>query len=357
MSTAGPGNPNSSDRIDRAFGSDNRARLLAQYFATNSHVTPSNAWLHVYKLLLWVDPTTGLAHCYESDKAQPGRHWYPRTLRFHDWMSNQLGTNPLDLAAVIDWLFRGALADMTASLSATQPKFVHEESVSYGGREFPRPGEDSALEALIVDELAAWMPRQPPREVLFALVARIHQHMRSENKRKNLIGEGFEDVLAALLGQLSLPQGLRLLSRPLLHEVPGFSEPPRREKPKRVDLAIIEAGNEQRMLVSCKWSVRADREEQFVSDFDAYARLERAGFPFQYVLVTNEFDPARLVAAADRQHLSRPLFNTVVHVNPEAVLAAYGGEEHRSYGKATERIRTGRIISLGRWLQDITGES
>jgi hypothetical protein len=55
-----------------------------------------------------------------------------------------------------------------------------------------------------------------------------------------------------------------------------------------------------RTLVTAKWSVRADREEQFMSDFQAYERLESAGRDFGYVLITNEFDAARLRAACER---------------------------------------------------------
>jgi len=43
------------------------------------------------------------------------------------------------------------------------------------------------------------------------------------------------------------------------------------------------------------------REEQFGVDFEAYARLEEAGQNFEYVLVTNEFDAARLSAACERR--------------------------------------------------------
>jgi hypothetical protein len=48
-----------------------------------------------------------------------------------------------------------------------------------------------------------------------------------------------------------------------------------------------------RTFVTAKWSVRADREEQFMGDFQAYERLESAGPDFGYVLITNEFDAAR----------------------------------------------------------------
>ncbi len=50
--------------IDRVFGAENRARLLTRYFAAREAVTPANAWRHVYHLLLWIDRTTALAHCY-----------------------------------------------------------------------------------------------------------------------------------------------------------------------------------------------------------------------------------------------------------------------------------------------------
>lgn len=79
-----------SEAVSRAFGVANRERLLDEYFGTTSHLNAANAWQHVYRLLLWIDRTTGLAHCYESDKCQPGRPWYARSLRFHDWFASEL---------------------------------------------------------------------------------------------------------------------------------------------------------------------------------------------------------------------------------------------------------------------------
>ena len=92
-------------QIERAFGAESRRQMLAEYFAEVGEVTPANAWQHVYRLLLWTDRTTGLAHCYESDKAQPGRPWYGRSLAFHDWVSRELGVAPSGLGERIDWLF------------------------------------------------------------------------------------------------------------------------------------------------------------------------------------------------------------------------------------------------------------
>jgi len=43
--------------IARAFGAENRARLLARYFQGIDAVPPAKAWQHVYRLLLWIDRT------------------------------------------------------------------------------------------------------------------------------------------------------------------------------------------------------------------------------------------------------------------------------------------------------------
>ena len=87
-----------------------------------------------------------------------------------------------------------------------------------------------------------------------------------------------------------------------------------------------------------------------MSDFNIYARLERAGKPFDYVLITNEFDPARLVAACERQTRGRPLFATVVHVNPTGLLAAYGDKLRYSAKKVHLLIYKKRLVSFEAWL-------
>lgn len=78
--------------------------MLDQWFATAPTPTAASAWQHVYRLLLWIDRTTGLAHCYESDKSQPGRPWYERSLRFHGWVAEALDSSPIEFVGEIDWL-------------------------------------------------------------------------------------------------------------------------------------------------------------------------------------------------------------------------------------------------------------
>lgn len=120
-----------------------------------------------------------------------------------------------------------------------------------------------------------------------------------------------------------------------------------------MDLAIVSAQH-RRILVSAKWSIRADREEQFGVDFDAYARLEDAGRDFDFVLITNEFDAARLTAACDRRTHNAALFSAVVHVNPLGPMSAYGKELRRSAGRLAELVESGRLTSLDMWLRSLS---
>lgn len=208
--------------VARAFGAENRARLLARYFDKAGKITAANAWQHVYRLLLWIDRTTALAHCYESDKSQPGRPWYARSLAFHDWVSTQVSVSPANLAEEIDWLFREAVKDLAARVVAGRSSVYERQRAPYAGRDFPEPGEDPELAAIIREALGKWMPNEPPDDVFSALTRRIHAHLTQENKRKNLVGEGFEDVIAAVMCRLPFAKRIQVRTRVALHELAGF---------------------------------------------------------------------------------------------------------------------------------------
>lgn len=336
------------ETVSRVFGAENRTRLLKGYFDGIDSINPKNAWQHVYRLLLWIDRTTALAHCYESDKAQPGRAWYGRSLAFHDWVSKTLDIQPAKLGEEIDWLFREAVKDLASKAVASRTSAYMEQRLPYEGRGFPEPGEDPELVGIIKEILEPWMDRKPPEEELRKLTRRIHLYMHQENKRRNLVGEGFEDVIAEIISRLPVLQTLETRNRLPLHELPGFHAPPPNEKAKKVDLALI--AQNRRTLVSVKWSIRADREEQFQSDFEAYARLESAGQDFAYTLITNEFDAARLKAACERRRQNALLFTHVVHINPEGVLAAYGDASRGAAKEVRTHISDGRLLSLNAWL-------
>lgn len=260
----GSGPEPTQEAVSRAFGADNRARLLTRYFNDAGEVTTSNAWQHVYRLLLWIDRTTALAHCYESDKAQPGRAWYARSLAFHSWISTALNISPATLGSHIDWLFREAVKDLARGSLAARTATYTAQRLPYEGRGFPEPGEDPGLAGIIRESLGKWMRSEPPDQEYRDLIRRITVYMTQENKRRNLVGEGFEDVIAATISRLPFSRKFELRNRSLLHDLPGFHSPSPNEKPKKVDLALLRSN--ERILVSAKWSIRADREEQFLRE-------------------------------------------------------------------------------------------
>ena len=201
--------------------------MLTEWFIAASPPTPTTAWKHVYRLLLWIDRTTGLAHCYESDKSQPGRPWYERSLRFHDWVAQGLGTSPAALAGEIDWLFRKGtmrLVEAASRVEAERARVALGQQAAFPS--FPLPGDDPELETLIVDQLAPWLTSVPPRDALSDLTRAVSTYFTQENKRRNLVGEGFEDVLAAVIGRLPAGDELSVSARPLLSNVAGFRPPP-----------------------------------------------------------------------------------------------------------------------------------
>lgn len=348
--------PDAEEVVTRAFGEASRARLLDQYFAATPQLSVSEAWQHAYRLLLWIDRTTGLAHCYESDKAQPGRPWYARSMAFHGWASHQLGTTPGALVDEIDWLFREASKDLAAVVArARRSGRVQQQRAPYDGQGFPEPGSDPELVDIILDTLDEWLSSRPPDVPLQELTERIQAHVTKENKRKNLVGEGFEDTLVAMLRRVpDIADKYHIRTRPLLHDLPGFHAPPRTRKQRQVDVALIRKHDQRRVLITVKWSIRSDREEQFVSDYRDYVSYEALGQTFDYVLVTNEFDAARLVAACDVRRENAQLFNRVVHVNPEGPKVTYGEPPRRSAATMVERISSGRLESLESWLDSLT---
>ncbi|HET8681674.1 MAG TPA: hypothetical protein VFM54_07345 [Micromonosporaceae bacterium] len=354
-----PAHGASAEAIRKAFGERNRARLLTEYFSGAGGVATGNAWKHVYRLLLSIDRTIGLVHCYEGDKCQPGKPWYPRSLMVHGWIADQFGTSPMDLAKEIDWLFRRASVDLASlAVVASRTHRVVEQRRPFQDLGFPEPGEHPELTAVIFDTISEWLHSEPPRAVQRELTERILAYVNQENKRKNLIGEGFEDTIAAILCHIpGLADSYDVYTRRLLHDVPGFARGRANEKPRKVDLVLVRKSDCRRILVTAKWSVRADREEQFMSDFRDYSQLETLGTDFDYVLITNEFDAARLVRACERRRENAPLFTDVVHVQPTAPALAYRDVKPNSKQKAHVmrlHMATGRLSSLEGWIRRLT---
>jgi hypothetical protein len=273
-----------------------------------------------------------------------------------------LNTPPSKLAEGVDWLFRKATSDLAAEVvrkASSQALLAAKQRKPYEEKGFPKPGEDPELVSIIANVLGGRLSSQPTAEEWQVLVQRIRQYLMLENKRRNLVGEGFEDVLAAVIKRAPGSSELDVRTRHFLHDLPGFNRAKQGEKPNKVDLAILQPHQSQRMLVTVKWSLRADREKQFASEFAEYVAAESSRQPFEYVFVTNEFDPARLMRACEALSGNNHLFSKVVHINTDALKATYGagalkdtaesGTEE-SMQKVVRYIDTQRLIGLKTWL-------
>lgn len=343
------------EAVKAAFGAENRNRLIARFLA-RPEFDGEPLWKSVYRLLLWVDATTGLGHCYESDKSQPGKNWYPRALAFHDWLATEFSVQPDKVADEIDYLFREATKQLVKFVLSRQSQVLKKaakQRAQYDGKNFPEPGEDPELVSIVREVLGANFATEPTTEQWKLLVERVRRHVTLENKRKNLVGEGFEDVLAAVAGKALSPLGYEVKARQVLQTIPGFANKDVGEKPNKVDLVITRKQDHSRLLATSKWSIRADREKQFAQEHQSYVRANSVQQPWHFVLVTNEFDPARLMRACEAFQGATFMFQHVVHINPRGVLAAYGKSAEESMEKVRRFIDQGRLISLSAWLENL----
>ena len=314
----------------------------------------------VYRLLLWTDKTTGLAHCYESDKCQPGKPWHPRSLRFHAWLADALATSPREVAEGIDWLFRRTADDYARHMVQQYQTLLRratQQRAPYIDRQFPEPGEDPAIVLIIREVLGARLAQEPSPDEWRAMTQRIRELIAVENKRKNLVGEGFEDVLSAVARSFDARSQLDVRARCLLSTVPGFANTRIGDKPNKVDLALIRSSDGHRTIVTAKWSIRADREKQFPAEFASYVIAKSDNRPFDYVLLTNEFDPARLARACELSASNSLMFSKVVHISPSALRAVYGQQPEPTMRRVGQFMDEGRLMGLDNWLQSLLAPS
>jgi hypothetical protein len=63
--------------------------------------------------------------------------------------------------------------------------------------------------------------------------------------------------------------------------------------------------------------------------------------------------PESFRAACERRRQNAPLFTHVVHIAPEAVLAAYGEVASRSANEVQSHLQAGRLLSLQKWVEHL----
>lgn len=325
---------------DTPFGQQTRTRVLKEYFADAGEVTAENAWEHVYRSLLWIDAGTGLAHIYDSNHMQRGGGFHDRAVRFTDLLCAHWQIKRAELPARIDILFKGCVAELRKTRQAAEEEIDSETESEL----------ISAIETMLRDQSVA------PEAV--GLVARRIEAVSRDfftigNKRKNALGEGFEDILNELLTRVSrIPTGSLKLRTPV-SKLPGFRRAPTGQKQKREprpDIAVTE-GDVTHSITTAKWSMRQDRETQFASEYTSYQSAKVQSAELRYALVTNEFDLARLknVLTAKPTGTGGYIFHDVYHVSLPFLRDTQGAR----FKEIEPWVGTGQLKSLSDFLAEM----
>ena len=229
--------------------------------------SPANGWLGIYQALLWYEPTGGrgsraLPHIIDSDKLRrpPGR-----------------GRARADAPATA-WQQRGAAVE--AYLAQRMGCEAHEVA--------PR------VDRLMRKRAYRGFQRQNPLGIAF--IGLVH-HSLSVFGDDNVTYE----------------------TEPMADEVfPGIRFPGRSNAPS-IDI-LVRKDRLPRAVVSVKWSLRHDRINDLTNECPMYKQAASWGRnKLDYVVVTNEYDPARLDKV-----LGDSCIDAVVHVHKPAVVEVAG---------------------------------
>lgn len=355
-----PKNESSKKTKASPFGTDSRLQSLRAHLGQTGPYQPATAWKFVYQELLWFDGSIGLAHLYEADKAQPGRSsWYDRTVRFTDRLQQLLGASDrASLKAQLDRLFRDCLEKL---LKAKEEAKLKGENLELEDLEESEAGEGAGdvetyvPDADLVAEFSNALREVAKLEVADAMalakdmVAKARHYFTVERKRQNILGEGFEDLLSLLAVKVSGVAQEHIRLRKKANTLPGFASEHNRERIESPDIAFV-SGSRTDALVSVKWSIRHDRQKQWADELDCYVALMSQPKAPRFLLVTNEFDPGRIVNAfsLDRGELK---LDTIYHVSLELLELALN--DHPTWGSVKAFIDAGRLKSLGDFFNEL----
>jgi hypothetical protein len=328
---------------DTPFGQMTRMRVLEEYFAHAGDVTDANAWEHVYRCLLWMNVGAGIAHIYDSNHMQSGGVFHARAVRFTDLLCAHWKIERKDLPIQIDILFKGCIAELRRR-HAEDEIDTETESELISAVEAELRGEG------IIKERALVLARK------IEILSR--DFFTIGNKRKNALGEGFEDLLLILLRHVSRIPVEKLALRVPVSNLPGFRRAaPRQKGEKRKrephpDIAIIE-GSVTHVITTAKWSMRQDRETQFQSEYSSFQMNKVQSTELTYALITNEFDIARLknVLSAIPGGAGGYIFHTVYHICLPLLRDTHGDR----FKEIEPWVGTGKLRSLSDFLVEMRG--
>jgi hypothetical protein len=318
-------------------------RVLEDYFAAAGEVTDSNAWEHVYRCLLWMNVGAGLAHIYDSNHMQPGGVFHARAVRFTDILCAHWKITRKELAGRIDVLFKGCVAELKRRQALDDIDSETESELI------------SAIEAVLHGEGLAGARALPVARKIESLS---RDFFTIGNKRKNALGEGFEDLLFILLKRVSHVPEAKIALRTPVSKLPGFRRTAPRQTGQRQkrephpDIAIVEQ-NVTHVITTAKWSMRQDRETQFQSEYNSFQMNKVQPTEFSYALITNEFDLARLknVARAMPGGEGGYIFHTVYHVCLPLLRETHGDR----FKEIEPWVGTGKLRSLSDFFAEMRG--
>ena len=326
---------------DSPFGQATRMRVLNEYFASAGPVTVDNAWEHVYRCLLWMNLGAGLVHIYDSNHMQPGGVFYDRAKRFTELLCAEWGVERKELPPRLDVLFKGCVGELNRQ--QTPP----DEAID------PETESEliSAVEMILQSEGIT-----EPRALSAArkIEGLSRTFFTIGQKRKNALGEGFEDLLMILLKRACLIPESKLKLRTPVSQMPGFrraSAGQKRQREPHPDIAVVEDDNITHVIATAKWSMRQDRETQFQSEYSSFQRNKVQSTELQYVLITNEFDIARLknVARAIPTGDGGYIFHTIYHVSLPLLRKTHGAR----FAELEPWVGTDKLKSLSDFLAEM----
>src|SRR3989304_5427238 len=192
---------------DTPFGQTTRMRVLKEYFAHAEDVNEANAWEHVSRCLLWMNIGAGLAHIYDSNHTQPGGVFHGRAVRCTDLLCAHWKTTRKELPGRIDILFKGCVAELKRRQAGDEIDSETESELISAIQAVLRGDEN------IADDRALSLARK--------IEGLSRDFFTIGNKRKNALGEGFEDLLLILLRRGVRVPGAKLAIRVGGGEVPG----------------------------------------------------------------------------------------------------------------------------------------
>lgn len=354
---------------DTPFGAATRIRILEAHLAEVWPLTPASAWKYIYSELLWIDGSTGLAHLYESDKAQEGRPWFRRSQVFTDRLCKEFGGITRDeLRRQIDRLFRACLDRLVQDQQRALQEREILTTLSLPWVEADLPAEIAQATAPAETVVESYIPdaalvveftnilserlghsEREARELAREMAVRARVYFTCERKRQNVLGEGFEDLLELLMVRISQVPRERIVVRQSADRLPGFQGENTRERVESPDISVVIDGRTE-LLTSVKWSLRHDRQKQLSDELDCYVSLlSQDRFP-RYALITNEYDPGRLVNSNGLNRRGQGV-DAIYHVNPSLLLESVQG--HRQARELRRLIEAGRIRSIEDFLNEM----